>query len=129
MTSADDNPVFRNGGISYVRIPAPDPRALGAFYADVFGWTLRGEPDQPSFDDGTGHVIGAFQRDLRVAGNAGVILYVYVHDVDAAVERAVARGAQIVRPVYEEGDLWVAVLRDPAGNIVGAWQSGPRAKQ
>jgi predicted enzyme related to lactoylglutathione lyase len=25
-----------------------------------------------------------------------------------------------------EGDLWVATLRDPAGNAIGVWQQGPR---
>jgi predicted enzyme related to lactoylglutathione lyase len=24
------------------------------------------------------------------------------------------------------GDLWVATFRDPAGNILGVWQRGPR---
>jgi hypothetical protein len=27
---------------------------------------------------------------------------------------------------YPEGDLWVALVRDPAGNVVGVWQHGPR---
>jgi uncharacterized protein len=27
-------------------------------YRAVFGWRLRGGPDEPSFSDGTGHVIG-----------------------------------------------------------------------
>jgi predicted enzyme related to lactoylglutathione lyase len=25
-----------------------------------------------------------------------------------------------------EGDLWVATVRDPAGNLIGLWQEGPR---
>jgi predicted enzyme related to lactoylglutathione lyase len=27
---------------------------------------------------------------------------------------------------YPEGDLWVAVFRDPSGNVLGVWQHGPR---
>jgi hypothetical protein len=29
-------------------------------------------------------------------------------------------------PAYPEGDLRVAVIRDPTGNLVGVWQQGPR---
>lgn len=45
--------------------------------------------------------------------------YIYVHGVDAALERVKVNGGEIVRPPYREGDLWVATFRDPAGNVVG----------
>jgi predicted enzyme related to lactoylglutathione lyase len=32
--------VSRHGGISYLRVPATDPRRSAAFYEDVFGWTV-----------------------------------------------------------------------------------------
>ena len=126
MAGNDDPTVFRVGGVSYLRIPAPDPPALAAFYRDVFGWTIRGNPDAPSFDDATGHVIGHFIRDLVPAGENGFRPYVYVADVDETLARAAADGAVVETEPYPEGDLWVATLRDPAGNVVGVWQRGPR---
>jgi uncharacterized protein len=114
--------VFRNGGISYVRIPAPDPPALARFYGSVFGWDVDLEREVPSFSDGSGHVIGHFMTELPVAGAAGFVPYVYVDDLDAAVGRAVAEGGTIDRARYPEGNLWVAVITDPAGNHVGIWQ-------
>ena len=36
------------------------------------------------------------------------------------------QGGEIVLPPYQEGDLWVATFRDPAGNLIGVWQSGAR---
>jgi len=63
--------VFRVGGVSYLRIPAEDPHRSAAFYEAVFGWRVRGDRDDPSFEDGTGHVIGHFMRELSVAGEAG----------------------------------------------------------
>src|SRR5436305_450730 len=75
-------PVFRPGGLSYLRIPAPDPRGSAAFYAAVFGWTVNADRDHPSFEDATGHVIGHFMADLPVAGEAGVLPYVFVESVD-----------------------------------------------
>jgi predicted enzyme related to lactoylglutathione lyase len=124
---ADQPSVFRPGGLSYLRIPAPNP-ATAAFYASVFGWNLRGDPERPSFDDATRHVIGHFMPDLPVAGEAGFRPYVYVDDVDETIDKATASGGEVVTRPYPEGDLWVAVLRDPSGNIVGAWQRGPRGR-
>jgi predicted enzyme related to lactoylglutathione lyase len=122
--SGDESPVFRAGGISYLRIPASDPQRAVAFYQAVFGWRVDAQRDDPSFEDGTGHVIGHFQADLAVAGEAGVRPYVYVESVDETLDRVVAEGGEVVRAPYPEGDLSVALLRDPAGNVVGVWQRG-----
>jgi catechol 2,3-dioxygenase-like lactoylglutathione lyase family enzyme len=82
----EEHRVFRVGGVSYLRIPAEDPRRSAAFYEAVFGWSLRGDPDEPSFEDGTGHVIGHFIADLPVAGEAGVLAYIFVERVDETLE-------------------------------------------
>jgi uncharacterized protein len=114
--------VFRPGGISYVRIPAPDPHRAAAFYRDVFGWTVHTDRADPSFEDATGHVIGHFESDLLVVGEGGVLIYVYVDSVDETLAVVTARGGEIARQPYPEGNLRVASLRDPAGNIIGLWQ-------
>jgi uncharacterized protein len=116
------HPVFRPGGISYIHVPARDRRRAAAFYHAVFGWALPGGPDEPRFEDGTGHVIGRFVEDRAPWPGAGVLLYVYVEDVDRTLARAVGLGGAVVTPPYPEGGLRVAVLRDPEGNEVGAWQ-------
>ena len=127
MAANDEPTVFRPGGISYMRFPAPDPPALAAFYGTVFGWNIRGNPDEPSFDDGSGHVIGHFVRALAPTGADGIRPYVYVTNVDETLAHALANGAELETEPYPEGNLWVAVIRDPAGNVVGVWQQGPRA--
>ena len=114
--------VFRRNGVSYLEIPAPEPRALAQFYGAVFGWTIGGRDEEPSFEDGTGHVIGHFVGGTAVGGETGIRPYVFVEDVDAILERATARGAAVVRDPYPEGGLRVATFRDPAGNVVGVWQ-------
>ena len=72
-------------------------RESAAFYQDIFGWQIR-----------------------------GVIFYVYVHGLDATLEKMVAAGSKVVRQPYQEGDVWVATLIDPAGNVIGIWQFDPR---
>jgi uncharacterized protein len=71
-------------------------------------------------------VIGHFMADLPVAGEAGVLPYVFVERVDETLEKVVAQGGEVVAQPYPEGDLWVSTFRDPAGNVIGVWQRGPR---
>lgn len=128
QTSSDpgvESNIARPGGVSYLRIPAVSIAGSAAFYRDVFGWELRGDPDSPSFTDGTGHVIGHWRTDLPVVGEAGVLPYIYVTDLDDTLLRAAEHGAKIVTTPYPEGSLWIATINDPAGNVIGIWQDGP----
>lgn len=124
--SPEETSVFRHASISYVRIPASDPQRAAAFYEAVFGWTIRGDSDHPSFTDGSGHVIGAWQHDLPIAGEAGVLPYIYVNNIDETIATVSAQGGEVTAAPYPEGDLWVAMFRDPSGNAIGIWQRGPR---
>ena len=56
-------------------------------------------------------------RSPQSYGGSPVSLYVYVQDVDAFVDRAVAAGATLVRPVTDEfyGDR-AGVVDDPFGH-------------
>lgn len=118
--------VARPGGVSYLRIPARDVAESAEFYRAVFGWRVGSDPGSSTFADGTGHVIGHWRTDLPAVGEAGVLPYVYVTDLDGTLRAATERGAEIVTAPYPEGSLWVATIRDPAGNVIGVWQDGPR---
>jgi predicted enzyme related to lactoylglutathione lyase len=120
--SSTTHPVFRPAGISYLHIPSADPNQSARFYERVFGWSIREGAEDARFEDGTGHVIGAFVKDRHVVRGAGVLLYVYVDDLDAALRRARDAGAQIVEAVYPEGNLRVATFCDPLGLEMGVWE-------
>ena len=125
-TSSDPAPgveasIARPGGISYLALPARDIQASAGFYRDVLGWQMRGDPESPSFADGTGHVIGHFRTDLITSGDTGVRPYVYVSDLDATMEAVSEHGASIITAPYPEGNLRIAVITDPAGNFIGIW--------
>ena len=64
--------------------------------------------------------------DMPVAGEAGVRPYIFVEHVDETLDRVVAHGGEVVTAPYPEGDPWVATFRDPAGNVLGVWQTGSR---
>ena len=118
---------FGHGQLAYVQIPALDVHASAAFYKSIFEWEVRGgTPAHLSFTDSTGTIIGAFVTGRAISSEPGVVLYVYVHGIDATLEKMVAAGSRVVREPYAEGDVWVATLVDPAGNVIGIWQFGPR---
>jgi predicted enzyme related to lactoylglutathione lyase len=130
MTSEnEEHRIFRLSGVSYLHIPAPDPAQAAAFYSEVFAGSIRDDEDSPAFEDGSGHVIGHFIRDLPVAGHAGHIPYVYVEAVDESLAKVTANGGTIVRSPFPEGDLLVAMTNDPAGNLLGVWQRAPNGKE
>jgi PhnB protein len=60
-------------------------------------------------------------------GSSPVVIFVYVEDVDRTVERAVARGAQVLVPA--ENQFWgdrVAWIMDPAGHV---WTIATRVEE
>jgi uncharacterized protein len=116
--------IFRPAGISYLRIPAGDPQEAAAFYEAVFGWKVDADREDPSFEDGTGHVIGHIHGDMKVAGEAGIRPYIYVESVEDALAKVAAHGGTVVTAPYPEGELTVAVFSDPSGNVLGVWQRG-----
>jgi predicted enzyme related to lactoylglutathione lyase len=119
-----DPRLARHGGLSYLEIPAIDPRQSAAFYANVLGWLLRGDDsDDPRFSDVTGHLIGRWERGRAPARDAGMLLYIYVNNLDDTVKRVAEYGGEVVKAPYAEGNLRVATVRDPAGNVFGLWQA------
>ena len=122
-----DARLARHGGLSYLEIPAVDvPRSAG-FYEQVLGWSLgRRETGEPHFADTTGHLIGRWVTGRAVSREPGLLAYFYVPNIQEAVGRVVAHGGEVVRAPYPEGNLWVATVRDLAGNVIGLWQDRAR---
>jgi uncharacterized protein len=117
----------RHGHVSYLEIPALDAAQSAAFYEAVFGWSIRdSDSANRSFDDGSGALIGRWVTGRTAPREPGLVPYIYVERIDAIIERVVIQGGAVVRPPYPEGNLWVATFRDPAGNVMGIWQAGPR---
>lgn len=116
-----------SGAITYLHIPAGDPREAAAFYREVFGWQINNpDSDRPSFDTPNGRLSGAWVSKLRSVSEPGLLPYIYVDDVDDTVERIVAHGGEVVADPFREGLLTVATFRDTAGNVLGLWHDTTR---
>lgn len=97
------------------------------FYESALGWNVHDpDGDRPSFDDGGGYVSGAWMADQAIMRESGLLLYIYVDRIDEVVARIAASGGEVVRAPYAQGNLRIATFRDPAGNLLGLWQEGPR---
>jgi uncharacterized glyoxalase superfamily protein PhnB len=139
---APSEPVALHAVTPYLTVA--DATEAIALYAEAFGARSRGEPILMP-DGRIGHaeiVIGdsvlmlaeEFPEMHLLApvhrGGASQSLHLEVPDPDAAVERAVARGAVLERPVADGPHGRGGVVRDPSGHrwMVSA-PSGPRPGQ
>ncbi len=119
-----------------------DVTALAAFYARLFGATIRGD-DVFAFVDVDGAGLSIFATpgmeemapgSVQGAGRGAFTLEFKVDDVDAFFARVEPMGVTVVKPLttqtWGRRSVW---LRDPDGNIVNLYQqvrrSMPAAKE
>ena len=122
-----DASLARHGGLSYLEIPALDERKSAAFYQNVVGWMVDAQdPEHPKFSDATGHLIGRWVTGRVISREPGLLPYIYVDRIDEVLGLVSVHGGEIVKPKYAEGNLWVATVLDPAGNVIGLWQEAAR---
>jgi uncharacterized protein len=116
-------PTTANGKICYVEIPAIDIPRSAAFYQAVFGWRTRKRGDgSTAFDDGVGEVSGTWVTGRPPSGQPGLLIYVMVDSVEAALDAVVANGGAIVQPIGADAPEITARFRDPGGNVIGLYQ-------
>jgi hypothetical protein len=116
-------PTYANGKICYIEMPAMDIARSADFYRKSFGWNIRQRGDgSTSFDDGVGEVSGTWVLRRPPSATPGLLIYIMVDSVAAAVESIVANGGEIVQPIGADAPEITARFRDPGGNVVGLYQ-------
>ena len=109
--------------IKHVEIAGVDGERLESFYSELLGWQI--ERRQPGgFNYGHVEFNDALSAGIRhePEGNAEIVVYVEVEDVEASVESAVSLGATVRIPPMQAGDLFFALIQDPEGNPLGLTQ-------
>ena len=113
--------VARPGGVSYLGMPAQDVAQSADFYRAVFGWqyaahrTSRASATAPATSSDTG------PPTCPPPGKPESGPTSTSPSLDDALRAAAGHGAELVTPPYPEGNLWIATIRDPAGNVIGIW--------
>ena len=116
-------PTTTNGKICYIEMPATDIKGSSDFYKRVFGWNIRQRGDgHTAFDDTTGEVSGSWVLGRPPASAPGLLVYVMVDSVAAALDAVVANGGEIVQPIGADAPEITARFRDPGGNVIGLYQ-------
>ena len=95
------------GAVELLRRPAPDG-TVGHAAVTIRGAMTMIEAEWPTLAS----------RAPQPDGSSPVVLYIYVEDVDAVIERAVAAGAKVLLPATNQfwGDRTGRIL-DPAGHV------------
>jgi predicted enzyme related to lactoylglutathione lyase len=90
-----------------------------AFYEKLLGWKAAdGPPGMTMFAGGKGPFAGVSEKKAAL----GWIPYAQVDDVDAATEKAVALGAEVIEKKSRGPAGEFTVVRDPGGATVALWQ-------
>ena len=116
-------PTRAHGKICYIEMPTTDIQRSAEFYRTVFGWKIRERTDgEVAFDDPIGEVSGSWVTGRSPSTTPGLLFYIMVDSVAAAMDAVTARGCEIVQPIGGDPGEITARFRDPGGNIVGLYQ-------
>ena len=119
----NNHPTLANGKICYIEIPAIDIDSAASFYKETFGWRIRQRGDgNIAFDDTVGEVSGSFVTGRKALSEPGLLIYIWVDNVRAALEAVIANGGRVVQPIGMDAPEITARFSDPAGNVIGLYQ-------
>jgi predicted enzyme related to lactoylglutathione lyase len=112
----------RPGEFTWHELVTTDHESAFTFYSKIFGWKRLRDFDMGALGkylvygvDGT-DVGGMFTKPPSMGAPAHWLYYVQVDDIDAAIDRAKAKGAKLVNgPMEVPGNARVAQLDDPQG--------------
>ena len=116
-----------HGHFHWNELMTRDVETAKKFYADVIGWTF----DSMEMAQGGTYVV-ARDGETMLAGMFDMtgtdfdgmpehwFAYISVDDIDARLEKAVAAGAEVVRPIFDVPEVGrIAILKQPDGAVIG----------
>jgi uncharacterized protein len=123
---------FSMNRFTHFELATSDPEKTAAFYREVFGWQVEKWEGPVEYwmvttgDASTPGINGGLQHTSPE--NHGTINTIEVADLDAALERVLAHGGEVVFPKDAiPGVGYLAYFRDNVGIIVGLHQADPQA--
>lgn len=120
---------IRVEGLAQVALTVTDLEAARAFYRDSLGLPHLFDAGTMAFFDCGGVRLLVGTGEAKPGG--GTLVYLRVADVESAVAALKARGTEIVQEAHlvapmKSYDLWLAFVKDPAGNVLGLMEERQR---
>jgi predicted enzyme related to lactoylglutathione lyase len=126
---------YAPGVFNWVELATTDPEAAKAFYGRLFGWQSDDQPVPDEYGGGVytllrldGDIVASLQLQPEAQRDDGVpphwMSCVAVEDADATATRAQELGGTVFT-TYDMMDMArMAIVADPTGAFLGAWQAG-----
>lgn len=108
--------------INYIEFPAADLDRTQSFYEAVFGWHFTDYgADYRAFNDEV--LDGGFYRSKHSSStaNGAALVVLYSKNLEAALDRVVSAGGNIVRDIFDFPGGRRFQFTDPNGNELGVW--------
>ena len=104
--------------VVHFEISGKDGVKIQQFYSDAFGWTIdASNPMGYGIVEAQGEGIGG---GVTGGDDAGVIFYIQVDDLEAALAKVGSLGGKTVMDVMTiPGMVTMATFSDPEGNVIG----------
>ncbi|MER5880404.1 VOC family protein [Streptomyces sp. NPDC001910] len=129
------NGPYKPGTPCWIDLMVPDQQAAIDFYCDLFGWQGEvGPAEQGGYAVCTlrGRPVAGIMRAMNPDGTVPDPLpptawttYLSTDDIDSTVKSVIDNGGTIMAGPMDVMDLGrMVVLADPAGALLGLWQSG-----
>jgi len=119
------------GEFSWNELATTDYKGAFAFYSELFGWEPKEAMDMGDagiyqvYGRGDMPLGGMFNKPDEMAGPPMWLYYIRVEDVDAAVDKVVELGGQVVNgPIEVPGGDRIAQCLDPQGALFALHSSG-----
>ena len=115
------------GAPCWIELFTSDPEKTRAFYGKIFGWTWESAgPEYGGYFNfhKEGHqVAGGMTNDGAAGAPDGWSVNLATDKIDAVAENAVRMGGSVLMPPVQVMELGsMAILSDPGGAAIGAWQ-------
>jgi predicted enzyme related to lactoylglutathione lyase len=115
------------GAPVWIELSTSDAEKSQAFYAPLFGWDVQDPGPEfggyKNFLKGDVQIAGLMGHDGTTGQPDAWGIYLTTPDIKATVDAAAASGATVFVPPMEVSTLGsMAVMADPTGAMIGAWQ-------
>lgn len=113
-----------HGKLDYVEFPANKLNATKAFFTAVFDWSFTDYgPEYTSFKDQGLHG-GFYQSDLKASTeNGSALLVFYSEALEQTLDKVVAAGGTIIKPIFSFPGGRRFHFTEPSGNEFAVWSN------